>query len=56
MNDGNWRARRELGDASDISGCDQFGHYFIDISDLAITQPIRQLRLQHIVGSGRTAT
>jgi hypothetical protein len=42
MNDRNWRAPCDLDDATYISGCDQLGHYFIDISDLSITQPIRQ--------------
>jgi hypothetical protein len=56
MNHGNWRARRDLCDAADISGCDHFGHYFIDIIDFAITQVIRQLGLQYIVRSGRPAT
>src|SRR5690349_11388799 len=55
MHHRNVRARRDLGDASDIAGCDHIGSDLRDIRDLAIAQRPRQLRLQDVVRACRAA-
>ena len=48
-------AGRDLRDAADIAGGDHVGLEPFDIGDLAVAQPLRQLRLQNVVGAGRAA-
>ena len=48
-------AAGKLGDAADIAGGDQVGLGGAQVAQLALAQPRGDLRLQHVVGAGRTA-
>ena len=47
-------ARSDLRHAADIAGGDHVGLELFDIADFALAQPPRKLRLENIVGAGRT--
>jgi len=55
VHDGHWASALELGDAANIAGGDHVGPDLGDIAELSFAQLLRYLRLQKIVGPGRTA-
>jgi hypothetical protein len=55
VDDRNWGTGGELGDATDVAGCDQIRVGGCDVGQLAIPQRLSDLRLQDVVGPRRAA-
>jgi hypothetical protein len=56
MNHRNSRPSRDLRHAADVAGSNDIWPHFFDMPDLAVTQLPREIGLQNVVDTGRSAT
>src|SRR5208337_5593211 len=55
VDDGEGRRARNLREAADVAGGDEIRRNAVEVCDLAVAQPGRQLGLKEIVSPGRAA-
>src|SRR5262245_16472645 len=55
VGDGNAGARGDVADAAEVAGSDDIGPDSLEVGDLSLAQPARQLGLQHLIGAGPAA-